>query len=131
MGYHYFDTERYSEAFDQFNRVDREYFASIEHHWRNLKTDELLLVCQLHGEFDRPEIATLSQLTANYIEAKPEDRAVPLELVNALVEPALREQFDCVPEIVAAEVVKLIVGIGDQQVFQDQLANLQAAAGMQ
>ncbi|TWU49022.1 hypothetical protein Poly51_49260 [Rubripirellula tenax] len=128
LGYQFFDAGNYTEAFQQFNRVDREFFASIDHHWRNLKTDELMLVCQIRGELDAPDIATLTKLASNYINADEEDRAVPMEIVNATMAPELRNRFNADPALVAEQVVRLIVGIGDQNVFPDQLAQLQSAA---
>lgn len=127
LGYQLFDTGKYADAYQQFDRVNREFFSSIEHHWRNLKTDELMLVCQMRGDFDAPDIATLTKLTSNYINAEQEDRAVPTEIVNATIDPELRGRFNADPALVAAEVVRLIVGIGDQNVFPDQLAQLQSA----
>ena len=88
-----------------------------------------MLVCQIRGDFDAPDIATLTELTSNYINAVQEDRTVPTEIVDAAIESELRTRFNADPERVAAEVVRLIVGIGDQNVFPDQLAKLQAAAG--
>jgi hypothetical protein len=128
LGYQFFDTGHYAEAFQQFNRVNREFFTSIDHHWRNLKTDELVLVCQMRGDFDIPYIASLTSLVSNYIDAKAEDRAVPTEIVYAAIEPKLRARFDVNPSLVAEEVIRLIVGIGDQNVFSDHLAKLQSAA---
>ena len=43
--------------------------------------------------------------------------------------PGLRDRFNADPSLVAAEIVHLIIGIGDQNVFPDQLATLQTAAG--
>ena len=94
LGYYLFDTENYAEAFYQFGRIDREFFASIQHHWRNLKTDELMLVCQMRGELAAPDFASLTELTSNYINAEPEDRAIPSEIVNAATVPELRECFN-------------------------------------
>ena len=128
LGYQFFDTENYIEAYQQFNRVNREFFASIEHHWRNLKTDELMLVCQMRGNFATPDIASLTELASNYINAEQEDRPVPTEIVKASITPGLRERFNADPALVAAEVVRLIVGIGDQNVFLDQLLTLKSAA---
>ena len=127
LGYQFFDTGNYAEAFQQFNRVNRDFFASIDHHWRNLKTDELVLVCQMRGDFDIPHIASLISLVSNYINAKAEDRAVPTEIVSAAIEPKFRERFNVNSALVAAEVIRLIVGIGDQNVFSDHLATLQSA----
>lgn len=128
LGYQFFDTGNYAEALQQFSRVDREFFASIEHHWRNLKTDELMLVCRMRGESERLEMSSLTELTSNYINAEPEDRAIPMEIVNATILPELRARFDADPAHVAAEVAWLIIGIGDQNVFPDELAILQSAA---
>ena len=36
LGYQLFDTANYADAYQQFDRVNREFFSSIEHHWRNL-----------------------------------------------------------------------------------------------
>ena len=130
LGYQSFDSGDYAEAYNQLHRVNRTFFSSIEHHWRNLKTDELMLVCQMRGNFNTPDIATLTELTSNYIDAKEEDRAVPTEIVSAAILPNLRIRFNANPERVAAEVVRLIVGIGDQKVFPDQLAKLRNIAGI-
>jgi hypothetical protein len=82
----------------------------------------------MRGEFDVPHIASLTSVVSNYINAKEEDRAVPTEIVSAAIEAKLRERYDVNPALVAAEVIRLIVGIGDQNVFPDQLAILQSAA---
>ncbi len=128
LGYQYFDAGKYQVAFNEFNRVNREFFASIEHHWRNLKTDELTLVCRIRGDFDSPDIASLRRLVSNYIAAPEEDRAVPMEIVSALNDPELRQRFDASPCDVAREGVRLIEGIGDENVFSDELRRLQSAA---
>src|SRR5690606_28154138 len=33
LGYQFYDTGNYAEAFKQFNCVNRDFFASIDHHW--------------------------------------------------------------------------------------------------
>ena len=94
LGYHAFDTGKYEDAYRNFDRVNREFFVSIEHHWRNLKTDELMLVSQMRGNFTSPSIAKLTELVLNYIQADQEDRVFPTEIVNAAIEPKLRNRFE-------------------------------------
>ena len=105
LGYQLFDTGKYADAYQHFDCVNRDFFSSIEQHWRNLKTDELMLVCQIRGDLDMPDIATLSELASNYINAEQEDRAVPTEIVSAAIEPELRGRFNTDPAIVAVDPV--------------------------
>jgi tetratricopeptide (TPR) repeat protein len=127
LGYQYFDEGQFQVAFKEFNRVNREFFESIGQHWRNLKTDELALVCRIRGDFDPPTIASLRQLVSIYIAASEEDRAVPVEIVCALNDPQLRQRFDTSPCDVAREGIRLIEGTGEQRVFSGELLQLRSA----
>lgn len=128
LGYQLFDDGKFQEAHAEFSRVDRQFFESIEHDWRNLKTDELILVCQIRGDFASPEYASFSKLVADYIAAEPEDRALPMEIVSALVDPNLRARFSVDSQRVAEEACRLILGVGDQEAFVDELQKLQDAS---
>lgn len=128
LGYQYFDDEEYDDAFAQFSRVDRDYFASIEHHWRNIKTRELMLCCRIHGAFPTVDCDSLKELVSDYIAAEIVDCPIPSEIIKTLSAAECRDRFDAAPCVVAKEMCRLIEGIGDQEVFPEQLAAFQAAA---
>ena len=124
LGYQNFDTENYATAIQQFARVNRDFFASIEQHWRNLKTEELMIVCKMKGDSENLLFSELVDIVNRYIAAEQEDRPIPIELVAAMVEGDFIKRFDENPMVVASEVVRLIEGIGDQGVFPNELQKL-------
>ena len=128
LGYTSFDEADYKAAHRHFTRVDRSFFSSIDQHWRNLKTDELLLVCQMRGDFDRPAFSSLTALVHNYVSSVAEDRAIPLEIVDAVMVPECRERFEVYPAQIALETIRMLTGIGDDVIFADQIAELQRVA---
>ena len=126
LGYQFFDDEQYNDAFAEFGRVDFDYFASIEHHWRNIKARELMLCCRIRGSFPAVDCYTLKQLVSDYIAVDIVNRPVPSEIIKTLRAAECRTRFDSEPHIVASEMCRLINGIGDQNVFPEQLAEFQA-----
>ncbi|MCA9029310.1 MAG: hypothetical protein KDA66_00800 [Planctomycetaceae bacterium] len=127
LGYQFWDDGQYAAAFAEFARVDQGYFDSIEHHWRNLKTRELMLCCRVLGGFATVAHQQLVELVADYIDAEIVDRPIPTELVKTLAAAEHRSRFDVEPRLVAGEMCRLIEGIGDQNVFAEQVAEFQSA----
>ena len=128
LGYQFFDDAHYARAIAEFKRVDQQYFASIDQDWRNIKTDELMLVALILGNSSPIEFKQLEQLTDRFLRAEESDRPVPTELVRALASPANRDRFTGLPKDVAAQVARLIRGCNHSDVFADELALLDTAA---
>lgn len=77
LGYQFMDDHRYSEAIVQFRRVNQPYFASIEHHWRNIKTDELILVSYIRScsiDIDSMQLVRLVDRYATAEQIGPRSR---------------------------------------------------------
>lgn len=128
LGYQFMDDKRYAEAYAEFDRVNQDYFASRELHWRNIKTDELMIVALILGGSSLLDFAMLVHLADRYAEAAAIDRPVPTEIVKALADSRNRERFTVPAERVASEVCRLIRACGDANVFSDELAALDSAA---
>ena len=128
LGYQFMDEKRYAESYAEFDRVNQDYFASRELHWRNIKTDELMIVALILGGSSLVDFAMLVHLADRYAEAASIDRPVPTEIVKALADSPNRERFSVPAERVASEVCRLIRACGDINVFSDELAALDSAA---
>lgn len=128
LGYQHFDDEQYSDAIAAFSRVNHDYFASIDHHWRNLKTRELMICCRVRIGSSDAELGTLSQLVSDYKTSEIFDRPVPSEIVGNLVDPTYLGRFDAASTAVAREMCRLIEGIGDQRIFAEELGQFKTAA---
>ncbi len=128
LGYQFFDDGRYLDAYAELARVDQQYFASIKQQWRNLKTDELLLVALLRGESPRVSFERLKRLTDRYTGVEEIDRPAPAKIVRALSESPNRDRFDVSSKEVAAEAARLIRGANQCHAFASELAAFDAVA---
>lgn len=128
LGYQFFDDKRYMDAYAAFERVNQDYFASRELEWRNIKTDELMIVALILGSSTLIDFSMLACLADRYAKANRVDQPIPSEIVKALADSRNRERFTAPKERVAAEVCRLIRACGDVNVFQDELAALDLAA---
>ena len=128
LGYQLFDDGEYNLAYKEFARVERDFFTSIDQHWRNLKTDELVLVCRVCGDFPVVSLQDVSTLVTRYVSASEEDWAVPIEIVRALTDRKTHGRFGCPFSGVASELCRLIEGIGYQTAFSEELAQFYALA---
>lgn len=128
LGYQFMDEKRYAEAYIEFDRVNQDYFASRELHWRNIKTDELMLVALILGGSSPVDFTMLVHLADRYAEAAEIDQPVPTEIVKVLADSSNRERFTVPAERVASEVCRLIRACGDVNLFPDELAVLDSAA---
>ncbi len=125
LGYQFFDDKRYMDAYAEFERVNQTYFASRELEWRNIKTDELMIVALILGSSTLLDFSLLVRLADRYAKAARVDQPIPYEIVNALANSRNRERFTAPKERVAAEVCRLIRACGDLNVFQDEYAALE------
>lgn len=128
LGYQFMDDRKYSDAIEQFRRVDQSYFASIEHHWRNIKTDELILVALIRNGSTDVDTMHLVRLVDRYASAEQIDRPIPTEIVKTLALAKNRDHFNTPAHNVASEVCRLIHACGDSNVFPNELAELEAVA---
>lgn len=128
LGYQFFDDKQYTDAIAAFSRVNHDYFASIDHHWRNLKTRELTLCCRIHSDTSSVDFESLSRLVSDYITAEIVDRPIPSEIIRTLVTPSFLGRFDVDSIAVAKEMCRLIEGIGDQAVFANELGQFKLAS---
>lgn len=85
-----------------------------------------MLVCQMRGGFEQPVFAVLVELVTDYINAQQVDRPIPTEIVCATIDLELQSRFNCDAKRVAKEIIRLIVAIGDQNVFANELAQLES-----
>lgn len=128
LGYQFMDDCRYSDAIEQFMRVDQSYFASIEHHWRNIKTNELILVAFIRNGSTDIDTMHLVRLADQYANAEQIDQPIPTEIVTTLAIAENRDHFDMPAHNIASEVCRIIYACGDINVFTDELAELETAA---
>ena len=128
LGYQFFDEKRYTDAYAEFDRVNQNYFASRELEWRNIKTDELMIVAVILGGSTLVDFSMLVRLADRYAEAEAIDQPIPAEIVKALADSPNRERFTAPAEKVASEVCRLIRACGDVNVFPNELAALDSAA---
>jgi hypothetical protein len=128
LGYQFMDDGHYSDAIEQFKRVDQAYFASIEHHWRNIKTDELILVALIRNGSNNVDTMLLVRLADRYANAEQIDQPIPTEIVKTLALAENRGRFDTPACNVASEVCRIIHACGDTNVFPNELAELETAA---
>ncbi|EMI19119.1 hypothetical protein RMSM_03952 [Rhodopirellula maiorica SM1] len=128
LGYQFMDDQRYSDAIGQFSRVNQTYFASIEHHWRNIKTDELILVAFIRNGSTDIDTTRLVRLADRYANAEQVDQPIPTEIVKTLAMAENRDRFDTPAHNIASEVCRLIHACGDTNVFPNELAELETAA---
>ncbi|WP_145056853.1 tetratricopeptide repeat protein [Lignipirellula cremea] len=130
LGYQFMDDKRYEDAYAEFERVNRDYFASRELHWRNIKTDELMVVALILGGSSPVDCSKLVRLVDRYTEAEAIDQPIPTEIVKTLANSTNRERFTVPAQKVASELCRLIRGCGDSNVFPDELAALDSAANV-
>ena len=128
LGYQFFDDKQYTDAYAEFARVNQDYFASRELEWRNIKTDELMIVSLILGGSTIVDYAMLVRLADRYAAAKAIDQPIPTEIVKALGDSFNRERFTVSQEKVALQVGRLIRACGDVNVFPDELAAFDSAA---
>ncbi len=107
LGYQFFDEQRYGEAFIHFDRVDQSYFSFIDQQWRNIKTDELMLVCLIHFQTTPVDTRLLVRLADRYADAPIANRPMPTEIIKTLANPANRTRFTVSATHVAHEAARL------------------------
>ena len=91
LGHVLFDTKRYEEANDRFDKIDPEFFAARTQQWRVVKNDELRLCCRLQRGMAVVEFQEVDALCERY-ETDPEvEFIVPGEIVLCLDDLATRE----------------------------------------
>ena len=88
-----------------------------------------MLCCRARGNFPNVERESLKQLVSDYIAAEIVDRPIPTEIIETLRDAKHRARFDTEPNLVAAEICRLIEGIGDQNVFPEELDEFRATSG--
>lgn len=128
LGYQFFDDKRYMDAYAEFDRVNQDYFEARELEWRNIKTDELMIVALVLGGCTRIDFSMLVRLADRYATAEKIDRPIPSEIVKALADSQNRDRFTVPQERVAWEVCRIIGACGDVNVFAEELAALDFAA---
>jgi hypothetical protein len=129
LGYQQFDDGDYRTALESFSRVDRQYFESRDLQWRNLKTQELVLCCQIRlATANQVSLQALRQLVSAYLAADDVDRPMPKEIVELLAASEHRRRLNASEGSVAAELRRLIIGLGDEKVFERELSLLGTGA---
>lgn len=83
MGHQLFDERRFSEALEEFERIDASAFLAIGQKWRGLKLEELRLCCRLY--LNEPALASeVARVIKAYHESPEEDKPVPAEIVESI-----------------------------------------------
>ena len=84
LGHYYYDTARYGQALECFQKIDEDYFTSIPQRWRVLKLHELILCCQVFLESSEVTEQDFEKLAVEFVSANPDDVLPPWELISAL-----------------------------------------------
>lgn len=121
LGYQHYDDGEHSQALEAFAQVDYAYFDSIDHHWRNLKTSELILCCQIKISGPHLPFEQLHRLVSEYVAADEVDRPAPSEIVQALRVPANRARFEAADRAICAEMIRLIKGTDSESAFPEEI----------
>ena len=85
-----------------------------------------MLCCRIRGDFATVDIASLKKLVSGYVAAELVDRPIPSELIKTMIGNESLRRFDAEPHAVAKEMCRLIEGIGNQDVFAEELAEFEA-----
>ena len=86
LAHHHFDSRNFSEALKNLRQIDVDKYIAIGQKWRALKIEELVLAAMIHLSPRSVSPDDVIHFSDELLAAGTEHSAVPLELVNSLLE---------------------------------------------
>ena len=106
LGYLEFDNGNYNKALNYFERVQSDYFLSLDQQWRILKNNELKICCRLYIDVNSVSTEEIANLVEDYLATDETEAARPDEITQCLTsllpssDPKLNEMVHHVVELV-------------------------------
>jgi hypothetical protein len=123
LAYLLFDQGRMAEALPLFQMTDRSFFEKQGQQWRNLKTDELILVCRLRLGADWVAAGEVGQLVERFLAMGSPEAPVPRELAECAADLARQGALE--PEI-GRHVERLVESLGYERPLRAALDTIRA-----
>lgn len=120
LGHVLFDTGAYLEAVHAFGHIPQGYFGRFGQRWRDLKLLELVLSARLRIDPTSVTQEDFKDFTDAYTAEAEEDRPMPVELVQSVVEVCAGRSTD-EESWLAVSLVGFLVGLDTVDRFESEI----------